>query len=220
MNSPAPQSSQGDAAVGTRSATGRVSHLATAGAVVSCLGLGIGHLLGLALGIAAVRRMDRSNGSLYGHRLVLTGCLVGLMGLFWVPFGLPPLLHAPIRPQFLLLALVSQVEFPLFMLLFGLQDWLRAPQCEYGYRFMGPHQQRFPLDVAIAIIGSLLGAGLAVWGLLRDWPADLAIAVVGSGCLLLLISLGALVGRRGCRALWMFLVIALALGAAVYLQRL
>ncbi len=182
--------------------------------------MGIGHLLGLVLVVVAVRRMDDSKGSLYGYRLALTACILGLIGIFWMLFGLPPLLEQSVEPRVVLLALISQVELPVFLLLFGLQDRLKAPQCEYGYRFLGPHEQRVPLDYVMALIGSLLGAGLAVFGLFGNCPTDLAGSVLGGGCLLVFLSLGALLGRRGCRAMWLFLVIALALGAAVYFKQL
>ena len=194
--------------------------MATASAILSSVGLGVGHLLGLVLAIAAVRKMDDSKGSLYGYRLAQTGCILGLMGIFWIPFGLPPLLKHPIEPQALLVALVTQIELPVFLLLFGWQDRLKAPQCEYGYGFMGPHQQRIPMDVVIAIMGALAGAGLVAFGLVRPDLLELRTAIIGSGCALMLISLGALMGRRGCRALWLFLVIALALAGAVYFNRL
>ena len=220
MNSPDPQDSPAKPVAGTRSTAGRVSGLATASAILSCVGLGIGHLLGLVLAIVAVRRMDDSKGALYGYRLALTGCILGLIGIFWLPFGLPPLLRQPVEPQVLLIALISQVELPVFLLLFGLQDRLRAPQCEYGFWFLGPHEQRIPMDIAIAIFGTLLGIGVAALGLAWDRAAEMAPELIGSGCLLVLVSLGALFGRRGCRALWLFLVVALALGAAVYFKRL
>jgi hypothetical protein len=182
--------------------------------------LGVGHLLGLVLTIAAVRKMDDSKGSLYGYRLALTGCILGLIGIFWIPFGLPPLLRHPIEPQALLVALVSQIELPVFLLLFGWQDRLKAPQCEYGYRFLGPHHHRIQMDVIMAVAGTLPGAGLVAFGLMQPDLWELRPAIIGSGCALMLISLGVLLGRRGCRALWLFLVIALALGAAVYFDRL
>jgi hypothetical protein len=209
-----------ESVVGTRSTAGRVSGLATASAILSAVGLGIGHILGLVLAVAAVRKMDDSKGSLYGYRLGLTGCILGLIGVFWIPFGLPPLLEHPIEPQVLLVAIISQIELPVFLLLFAWQDRLKAPQCEYGYRFLGPHQERIPMDVFLAIVGTLLGAGLVALGLLRPDLLQLRPAIIGGGCVLVLLSLGALLGRRGCRALWLFLVIALALGAAVYFHRL
>lgn len=206
--------------MGTRSTAGRVSGLATASAILSAIGLGIGHLLGLVLVVVAVRRMDDSKGSIYGYRLALTACILGLIGIFWMLFGLPPLLEQSVEPRVLLLALISQVELPVFLLLFGLQDRLNAPQCEYGYRLLGPHEQRVPLDYGMAIIGSLLGAGLLVFGLLGKCSANLADSVAGGGGLLVLLSLSALLGRRGCRAMWLFVVVALALGAAVYFKQL
>jgi len=63
--------------------------MATASAIMSCVGLGVGHLLGLILAIAAVRRMDDSRGTLYGYRLALTGCIVGLVGMFLDPLRAP-----------------------------------------------------------------------------------------------------------------------------------
>jgi hypothetical protein len=204
----------------TRSIAGRVSGLATASAILSTVGLGVGHFLGLVLAVAAVRKMDDSKGSLYGYRLASTGCILGLIGIFWIPFGLPPLLKHPIEPQALLVALVTQIELPVFLLLFGWQDRLKAPQCEYGYRFLGPHQERVAMDVVLAVVGTLLGAGLVAAGLLRPGLSQLGPVVIGSGCTLVMLSLGALLGRRGCRALWLFLVIALALGTMVYFNRL
>ena len=220
MNCSDPQPGPAESIPAPRSTAGRVSGLATASAILSSVGLGVGHLLGLVLAIAAVRKMDDSKGSLYGYRLAQTGCILGLMGIFWIPFGLPPLLKHPIEPQALLVALVTQIELPVFLLLFGWQDRLKAPQCEYGYRFLGPHHHRIPMDVVLAIVGTLLGAGLVAFGLLRPDLLELGPVVIGTGCTVALVSLGAVLGRRGCRALWLFLMIALALGAAVYFDRL
>lgn len=222
VNSFNPQRGQAESSAGTRAANGRVSRMATASAVLSCIGLGVGHLLGLVLAIAAVRRMDDSKGSLYGYRLVLTGCIVGLVGLFWIPFGLPPLVQNSSDGSqwaFWLAALICQIEFPIFMLLYGLQDRLAPPACEYGYSFLGPHQQRTAGDVILAIVGSVLGLGLVVLVILWHLSGNLGISAVSGGVLLVSLSLGALWGRRGCRVLWAFVLVALALGVALSLLR-
>ena len=133
MNSFGPQRAQAELFVGAHAANGRVSRLATASAVLSCVGLGVGHFLGLTLAIAAVRRMDDSKGSLYGYRLALTGCIVGLVGLFWIPFGLPPLLQGSLdgsQMAFWLAGFICQIEFPIFMLLYGFQDRLAHTSSE------------------------------------------------------------------------------------------
>jgi hypothetical protein len=203
---------------GARSAHGRVSRMATASAILSCAGLGIGHLLGLVLAIAAVRRMDDSKGALYGYRLALTGCVVGLVGLFWIPFGFPPLLNNSLAGgdfSFWVAAFICQVELPVFMLLYGLQDRLPPPQCEYGYRFWGPYQQRTAGDLILATAGSLLGVGLVVLGFVRHFSTTLGTGAILGGILLVLISLAALSGRRGCRTLWAFLLVALILAAVL-----
>jgi len=164
--------------------------------------------------------MDDSRGSLYGHRLALTGCIVGLVGIFWTPFGIPPLLDnslAGSHLSFWLAAVICQIEFPLFMLLYGLQDRLARPGCEYGYRFLGPHRERAGGDIVLAIIGSLLGAGLVALVVARHFSDELGTGAVLGGVLLVLLSFGALLGRRGCRTLWGFVLLALIL-AAVLLQ--
>jgi hypothetical protein len=194
--------------------------MATASAILSCVGLGVGHLLGLALAIAAVRRMDDSRGTLYGYRLALTGCIVGLVGVFWIAFGFSPLLDNSLegsRFSFWLAAFICQIEFPLFMLLYGFQDRLARPGCEYGYRFLGPHRERTGGDLVLALVGSVLGAGLVAWVAARHFSEELGIGAIFGGVLLVLLSLGALLGRRGCRTLWAFVLLALIL-AAMLLQ--
>ena len=195
--------------------------MATASAIMSCVGLGVGHLLGLALAIAAVRRMDDSKGSLYGYRLALTGCIVGLVGIFWIAFGFPPLLDNSLEGphlSFWLAAFICQIEFPLFMLLYGFQDRLARPACEHGYSFLGPHRERTGGDLVLAIAGSVLGAGLVALVVARHFSDELGTGAILGGVLLVLISLGALLGRRGCRALWTFVLLALVL--AVVLSQL
>ena len=201
-----------------RVVTGRVSRMATASAIMSCVGLGVGHLLGLALAIAAVWRMDKSRGALYGYRLALSGCIVGLAGLFWIPFGLPPLLDNSLegsRSSFWLAAFICQIEFPIFMLLYGFQDRLERPGCEHGYRFLGPHLERTGGDVVLAVVGSVLGAGLVAWVAVRHFSDELGTGAIFGGVLLVLLSVGALLGRRGCRALWAFVLLALILAAVL-----
>jgi hypothetical protein len=180
--------------------------------------LGVGHVLGLALAIVAVRRMDDSKGALYGYRLALTGCIVGLVGIFWILFGFPPLLDNSLegsRLSFWLAAFICQVEFPLFMLLYGFQDRLARPGCEYGYSFLGPHRERTGGDLVLVIAGSVLGAGLVTWVVVRHFSDELGTGAVLGGVLLVLISLGALLGRRGCRTLWAFVLLALILAAVL-----
>ena len=53
------------------------------------------------------------------------------------------------------------------MLLYGFKDRLARPGCEHGYRFLGPHRERTGGDLILAIVGSLLGAGLVAWG--KQW---------------------------------------------------
>jgi len=119
------------------------------------------------------------------------------------------------RFSFWLAAFICQIEFPLFMLLYGFQDRLARPGCEHGYRFLGPHRERTGGDLLLAIAGSVLGAGLVAWGIVRHFSDDLGTGAVLGGVLLVLLSLGALSGRRGCRALWAFVLLALILAAVL-----
>ena len=61
----------------------------------------------------------------------------------------------------------------------------------------------------------MLGAGLVAWVIAWHFSDDLGTGAVFGGVLLVLISVGALLGRRGCRALWAFVLLALILAAVL-----
>lgn len=187
--------------------------------MLSCIGLGAGHLLGLILAVVAVRRMDRLSGALHGYRLALTAYVTALVGLFWLLFGLPnPVSLRSLHVESglpLVAVLIGQVEFPVFMILYGLQDRLSFPEREFGYRWLGPSRRRTTADLAAAIAGIVSGAALLVWGLVGRPPREVAVTLPLAGAGMAMVAALTLTGRRGCRAVCLFVLLALALAACV-----
>jgi hypothetical protein len=214
----------------------RPSPLATISAVASVVGLVVGHVAGFALGMIAARKIDASDGRLYGYRLALTGWLVGLVGFMLFAFVLPHLWktqpHDPKFPFNITLLVVLAVEFPIFMLLYGWQDRLPPPRCEFGYRFLGPRGKPAAADTIFLVVGVAGGIGLVAGALaalfgaghpLRDifQLTDRALAArvnagLMYGLIYILISAAVLSRRRGVRALWIFYTVALALGLTAF----
>jgi len=201
----------------------RPTTLATLSAVLSCIGLWFGNLLGLALAAGANHQMDRMRGEPPGRRLVLVGWLVGVVGLICFPLAITLVQTAPAAdtvamepaapgtftltvPRAVTVAIMFLVLFPAFLLLYGLQDWLPPPRNQYGYRCLGPHRRKTAFDRFASVAGILLGVALCFIGM-NDF--------IVSGLAFVLVSVGLLLGRRSARAVWLFFLLAIVVQVLV-----
>jgi hypothetical protein len=185
--------------------------MATASAIASCVGLLLGNVLGIVLAALALRRMDASQKKLCGYRLVLTGWLVGLVGLFSYPTCVTQLRlteHSSSQfPIVVWLALAALVVFPAFMLAYGWQDRLGPGRREFGYRLLGPKGRRIREDA----FGFVVGVVVAVAILFRFGGRGFLIA----GLPYLALSAVLFAGQRVARAVWIYGTVLLIVAAMV-----
>ena len=179
----------------------KVSPFATLGALLSCMGLFVGNVLGLAFSVLAVRQIQNSNGKLVGYRLALVGLLFGFMGAVAIPFIYPYVFLTPHDDAKFVTGLIFGIScvviLPVFMFIFAMQDHLAPPKNEQGYNFLGPRGQRITADKVMAAAGACAGLFFILKYFSIYWAQGFVLIAV-SGVLL--------AGSRGARVTWVYYV--------------
>lgn len=206
----------------TFDAPGQPAHevhgLATIAAILSCIGLLIGNLIGLILSIAACRSMDAAPKRYHGYRLLFTGWFMGFFGLAVYPLFLNQLRHAYAAGEYghaLANTLIVMAVLPIIMIAYAWQDRLPEAQSIKGYAFLGEgghvSLMDLPLAIIMAVIGILIISGAEP--LLNELSR--VNRALSAAPFLILAVLGPVFRRRGLRVLLLLIIAGYIMHVAV-----
>ena len=180
----------------------KVHALATVSAVISCIGLLLGNLIGLVLSVVALRHMDTSPERYHGYRMVFTGWFMGLVGLIAYPIFLIRAKNAYATGDYaaeFAMVVTIMVVAPLIMIVYAWQDRLSEAETFKGYQWLGEQNERHPMDIGLGLVLLLAGALLIS-------PFGPGTLIVGIPFVIVGLA-GPAFKRRGMRVLMGFLIV-------------